>query len=106
MRGIIGGHFDSMCLFQKLFMSVSRKIRWIVLLRTSSRNLIMSKGNIVSARDRDTFDVACLTRAETILPFHAHYESHSRNVTKWKDEICMKQECRLADSIESLDTNL
>ena len=87
MCGIIGGHFDGMCLFQKLFMSVNRKIRCIVLLRTSPANFIMSKGDIVSVRDGDTFDVACLTRAETILPFN---ESYGRNITKCEDEICMK----------------
>ena len=62
----------------------------MVLLRTSSGDFIVSKGDIVSARDRDTFDVACSTRAETVLPFHAHYESYCRDITKCEDQIGMK----------------
>ena len=90
MHGIVGGHFDSMCLFQKLFMTMNRKVGCIVLLRTSSRDLIASKGDIVSAGNGNTLDIACSTRAKTILAFHAHYESHGRNITKCKDEIRMK----------------
>jgi len=72
-------------------MSMDGKIRWVVLMGLSSRNLVSSQGDIVMVTiEANTFDVAYSTRADTILPFHTHDQSHSRNVSKCQDEIGME----------------
>ena len=72
-------------------MSADGKIRREVSRRCSSRNLVLSQGDIVHARiEANTFDVAYSTRPDTVFPFHAHDQSHSGDVTKHKDKIGMK----------------
>ena len=72
-------------------MSADEKIRREILAGCSSRNLVSSQGDIVCARTEvNTFDVAYLTRTDTVLPLHAHDQSHSWNVAKCQDEIGMK----------------
>ena len=72
-------------------MSADGKIRREILAGCSSRNLVLLQGDIVCVRTEvNTFDVAYLTRTDTVLPLHVHDQSHSGNVTKCQDEIGMK----------------
>src|SRR5271156_1960489 len=91
MCGIVGRHFNVACLYHQFLMSADGKIRREVSTRCSSRNAVSSQGYIVCARTEvNTFDVAYSTRTDTVLPLHAHNQSHSGNVAKCQDEIGVK----------------
>ena len=72
-------------------MCVDRELRWVILMRLSSRDLVLSQGKIMSARLKaNAFDIAYLTGADTVLPFYVHDQGHSRNVAKCQNEIGME----------------
>src|SRR6266540_755515 len=49
-------------------MSMDGKIRWVISTRFSSRNLLLSQGDIVSAIKANAFNLTYPTRTDAILP--------------------------------------
>src|ERR1700677_3039797 len=91
MCGVVGSHFNVACLIHYFLMSADGKIRRYVLTRHSSGNLVSSQGDVVrTGIEANTFDVAYSTRLHSVLPLHAHYQSHGGNIAKCQDWIGVK----------------
>ena len=73
MCGIVGCHFNIVCLLHQLLMSADGKIRWVISRRYGPRNLVSSQRDIVHKRiEADAFDIAYLIGFDSILLLHAH----------------------------------
>ena len=73
-------------------MGMDGKIRWVVSMRISFGNLLSSQWDIVSLRiEANGLDVAYMTRANAVLPFHPHHQSHGRDVGECQEKIGVEQ---------------